>query len=286
MVLNKSRILAVLLMVIVVVLVRAEDAKEVVVSSAKELKGIKATTIIWKKDGAKMVRIPEKFKINPATREVIEATYDKFGDLVSPEQEIVTPEKKVKVSDAFYMDAYEVTVGQFKKFLKSSDYEPKQPIDWNKVYEYSPTGKHPMIYVSWHDATAYAKWAGKRLPTEKEWEFAARGGLVGKEFPWGDDEAVAREYAHYDSWNDGKGTTKPVGNLKPNGYGLFDMAGNVWEWCQNWYSEDKKYRVLRGGSWNGSPVGLRASSRNGSNPTIARDNYGFRCVSGFPAAQQ
>jgi len=82
------------------------------------------------------------------------------------------------------MDATEVTVGQFKKFLRSTDHTFDSEL-WGKIYKYSPPEKHLMIYVTWHDATAYAKWAGKRLPTEKEWEHAARGGLVGKEFPWG-----------------------------------------------------------------------------------------------------
>ena len=273
-----QRLLAVLLVVALVGSVYAGDAKEVVVSNAEELKGIKATTIIWKKDGAKMVRIPEIFEIVVPSR-TEPPVYDKFGDLVKAET--VIPAKKVKVRDAFFMDATEVTVGLFKKFLKSSDYEPTEPIDWNKVYEYSPTGKHPMIYVSWHDATAYAKWAGKRLPTEKEWEFAARGGLKNKEYPWGDDEAVAREYAHYDSWNDGKGTTKPVGNLKPNGYGLFDMAGNVWEWCQDWYDSDHDSRVLRGGSWSCPPNYLRAAYRVNYLPADTDYYLGFRCVSGF-----
>ncbi|HHZ92736.1 TPA: hypothetical protein EYN98_11725 [Candidatus Poribacteria bacterium] len=153
--------------------------------------------IVWNKDGAEMVRIPGTFEKIPATRKVIAATYTKFGDLISPEREILIPEKKVKVSESFYMDTTEVTVGQFKKFLKPSGYEPKDPIDWAELYGYSLTGDHPMIYVSWFDATAYAEWAAKRLPTEKEWEFAVRGGLVGKEFPWGDEESIAREYANF-----------------------------------------------------------------------------------------
>jgi len=269
--LNWDRIFVALLMVVLVGSVRAEKAKEVVIASAKELKGIKAKKIIWKKDGAKMVRIPTM-----ASKQV--KTFNRVG-------EPIVKTVKVDGPDSIYMDTTEVTVGQFKKFLKSTDY----PFDgglWTKVYEVSPTGKHPMVYVSWFDAQAYCEWAGKRLPTEAEWEFAARGGLVGKEFPWGDDEAVAREYAHYDSWNDGKGMTKPVGNLKPNGYGLFDMAGNVFEWCQNWYGEDKRYRVLRGGSWVNLPADLRAAYRDANYPADANGCNGFRCVSGFPVAKQ
>ena len=198
------------------------------------------------------------------------------------------------------MDATEVTVGQFKKFLKSTDH----PFDgelWNEVYKYSPTDKHPMIRASWHDVTAYAKWVGKRLPTEKEWEFAARGGLVGKEYSWGDDEAVARDYANF-AGTDGKDkwgrTTAPVGSFKPNGYGLFDMSGNVWEWCTEGErtlaskfslflaNQSGNEGVLRGGSWDGNPVDLRAAIRYGSGPTSTGIYSGFRCVSGFPAAKQ
>ena len=264
--------------VVLVGSVRAEDAKEVVVASAKELKGIKATTIIWKKDGAKMVRIPEEFEVVPSRTEP--PVYDKFGDLVKAET--VIPAKKVKVRDAFFMDATEVTVGLFKKFLKSSDYEPKQPIDWNKVYKYSPTGKHPMIYVSWHDATAYAKWAGKRLPTETEWEFAARGGLKNKKFPWGDDEADARHYAHYKGAG-GYEFNAPVCSYPGNRYGLHDMAGNVSEWCQDSYNsgQDHKFRVLRGGSWNDDAIYLRMAYRDLISPTVSSSYFGFRCVSGL-----
>ena len=160
----KKLVFVLLVMTVVLVeLLLAEDTKEVVVESAKELKGVKAKKITWKKDGAKMVRIPEKLE-----KKVIAATYDESDNLVSPEKEVVT-----KVPESFYMDAYEVTVGQFKKFLKSSGYKPDMPINWSQVYRASPKDKHPMIIVSWHDATAYAKWASKRLPTEMEWEHAA-----------------------------------------------------------------------------------------------------------------
>ena len=235
------RLVVVMLMTIVLVdVVCAEDVKEVVVKNAKELKSIKSNQIIWQKDGVKMVRIPEKFEVVvPSWTEP--AVYDEFGDLI--EAETVIPEKMAKVGDAFFMDVFEVTVGQFKKFLKSSGYKPAEPIDWNKVYKYSPTDKHPMIYVTWHDATAYAKWVGKRLPAEAEWEFAARGGLVGKEYPWGGldlprDDSPAREYANFkdtggrDKWI----ALAPVGSFKPNGYGLYDMSGNVQERCASGHS--------------------------------------------------
>ena len=91
------------------------------------------------------------------------------------------------------MDITEVTVGQFKKLLTESDH-PFSGDLWKDIYEVSPTDDHPMIYLSWHDATAYAKWAGKRLPTETEWEFAARCGLVGKKYSWGDDKELDRDY--------------------------------------------------------------------------------------------
>ena len=203
------------------------------------------------------------------------ATFDRVGNPIT---------KKVKVSDAspsLWVDTTEVTVGQFKKFLKSTDHTFNGEL-WASVYKVSPTDKHPMVNVNWYDAIAYAKWVGRRLPTEKEWEFAARGGLVGKEFPWGDDEAVARDYANYDGIR-GKDKWKycaPVGSFRPNGYGLFDMSGNVFEWCQGWFGSDQIFRVLRGGSWVNASYRLRVADRYGT-PSSWDDYRGFRCVSGF-----
>ncbi len=198
--------------------------------------------------------------------------------------------------DAFYMDKYEVTVGQYKAFVQSTGH--RSP-DWNRVAKYSPTPQHPMINVSWYDAMAYAKWAGKRLPTEAEWEKAARGGLVGKAYPNG-NTLTARD-ANY---NDNVGGPTPVGSYGANGYGLYDMMGNVSEWCLDAYNRDfyqessarnpisggsitsitdnytqiKSSRVLRGGSWVGSAPYVRAASRHNHSPTLTSVTYGFRCA--------
>ena len=263
--------LVILLLVLMVVFVGCgEDEPE------------KVKRIIWTEDGAEMVLIPaETFVMG-----------DHFASIFD-----ALPMHTVELDD-FYMDIHEVTVLKFKEFVKETGYEYDL---WDDVAKYSPTGKHPMIWVTWDDATAYAKWVGKRLPTEAEWEFAARGGLLGKKFSWGDDKAVASEYAHFGSWKEGKGTTKPVASFKPNGYGLYDMAGNVWEWCADWYGEDYysnsslrnpqgpstgEWRVLRGGSWDSITIYLRVASRvRDVTPPNASSYYGFRCVSGFSAAQ-
>ena len=134
-----------------------EDESEI--SSVEDLKN----NIVWKKDGAKMVFIPSgSFEMG-----------DHFGEWEANER----PVHKV-ILDGFYMDVREVTVGQFKAFLADSGYNWGG--SWNSVAEYSPGDEYPMVSVDWNDATAYAKWAGKRLPTEAEWEYAARGGLIGK----------------------------------------------------------------------------------------------------------
>ena len=232
--------------------------------------------IVWEKDGKEMVLIP--------------AGSFEMGDHFSEGDADELPVHRVTL-DAFYMDTHEVTVGQFKQFVNQSGYDYQG--NWNDVARYSPGDDYPMIYVSWNDAVAYAEWAGKRLPTEAEWEYAARGRLVGQRYVWGDE--IDKTQAHYDSWNDGNGTTKLVGSYSANGYGLYDMAGNVWEWCQDWYDSDYHTnspvnnpqgpetgsdRVLRGGSWVNLTNHLRLAIRNHRGPNNRSVNVGFRCVSG------
>jgi len=262
--------LVVVLLIMVVVFVGCDEKESDKVKPKEVVDEGPKKRIIWEKGGAKMVLI-EGFA---RTKD----TYDDFGDLV--------PGKLVKVSDPFYMDTTEVTVGQFKKFVKETGYKYDR---WDDMVEYSPTDKHPIILVSWFDATAYCEWTGKRLPTEKEWEFTARGGLIGKEFPWGDEESIASEYANFegtegrDKWDK---QIAPVGSFLPNGYGLYDMAGNVWEWCQDWYDGNHDTRVLRGGSWLFNSNFLRVATRNNDLPSYSTYYYGFRCVVDVPENQR
>jgi formylglycine-generating enzyme len=147
---------------------------------------------------------------------------------------------------------------------------------------------YPVTQVSWFDAVAYAKWAGKKLPTESQWEFAARGGLEQKRYAWGDEDPISPTprcniwQGHFPDRNDafdGYAGTSPVRAFAPNGYGLNDMAGNVWQWCADWYSPTE--RVTRGGSFLCSAEycsGYRVSARHGTTPDTSLNNTGFRCV--------
>ena len=221
--------------------------------------------------------------------------------------------------DDYYIDKYEVTNAQYATFLneygKNEDavgHELLELADSDCLIEkvesvYKPKSgyeDHPVIEVSWYGAAAYAQFHGKRLPTEAEWEKAARGGLVGKKYPWGDN--ITHDNANYsgtggkDQWD----RTSPVGSFAPNGYGLYDMAGNVWEWCADeykstYYSESPKEnplgpgtpvrfvnddftnvnspRVLRGGCWGNSTLGLRCAYRVWYDADFTSNNFGFRC---------
>ena len=152
--------------------------------------------------------------------------------------------------DAFYMDATEVTNAEYKRFVEANPQWQKDRIseeyhsgaylwDWKGNHYPSGKGNHPVVYVSWYGAMAYAAWAGKRLPTEAEWEYAARGGLVGKRYSWGNMFPSANYVRSVE------GTTA-VGSYPANGYGLHDMAGNVWEWCLDKYKSDFYLTFPRG----------------------------------------
>ena len=216
--------------------------------------------------------------------------------------------------DAFFMDKHEVTNANFKAFVDANPQWQKDRIedrfhDGNYLAYWIgndyPAGEadHPVIWVSWYAAMAYAEWAGKRLPTEAEWEYAARGGLSGKKYPWGDTITdVDANYAQ-NVW----GTT-PVGAYAANGYGLYDMAGNVWEWCLDAYDADfyaesansrnpiaggetiqwlrenftsiptNSWRVQRGGSSISRARAVRVADRGEPPPTSTGTAPGFRCV--------
>lgn len=218
--------------------------------------------------------------------------------------------------DGFYMDRYSVTNVQYKVFVDENPQWCKNNIPqkyhdgnylklWNE--ESFPIGKdnHPVVSVSWYAAMAYAQWAGKRLPTEAEWEKAARGGLVGKTYPWGN--SIDRYKANYGKRWDGRVSTirmTPIGSYPPNGYGLYDMVGNVREWCLDAYNADyykhsarynpvaggnieevlsnfttvKNSRVFRGGTWYYSSDSLRVSLRMRDIPSFAVTSLGFRCI--------
>jgi formylglycine-generating enzyme required for sulfatase activity len=217
----------------------------------------------------------------------------------------------------FYMDKHEVTNEQFQAFFQAHpewgpDRIPRQfhngeyLKDWHGTAYPPGQARHPVVQVSWYAAVAYAHWAGKRLPTEAEWEHAARGGLSGKQFPWGDEDA-SPDRAKYGAGE--AGGPAAVGTYPANGFGLYDMAGNVWEYClDEWgpylagphvnpvgggslYEGDTfravtTRRVIRGGSWQGAPVNLRVAYRDSHPAEGAGPHVGFRCVRPAAPASQ
>jgi iron(II)-dependent oxidoreductase len=188
------------------------------------------------------------------------------------------------------MDKYEVTNDLFYRFCDETGH--KLPEFWGMKDFHSGLDfpDYPVVGVSWSDAKVYADWTGKRLPTEAEWEYAARGGLVGKKYPYGDE--LDSTIANFTIEGIEKGLG-PVGSYPPNGYGLHDMSGNVAEWVSDYHEEDYyaispdrnpqgpeegRFRVIRGGGWHSGPYCSRVYFRNAL-PSNWRDfNVGFRCA--------
>jgi hypothetical protein len=184
--------------------------------------------------------------------------------------------RKVYV-EAFVIDKYPVTNAQYKRFVQATGHRPPQ--HWKAGDYPAEKALHPVVCVSWRDAAAYAEWAGKRLPTEEEWEKAARG-TDGREYPWG-----RWEDGHCNTVEAEVGETSAVGRYSPKGdspYGCVDMAGNVWEWVDAWYAGTETRRVVRGGSWNNHRGGAHCSFRYWVGPDIALDYIGFRCAQPLP----
>lgn len=253
------------------------------------------------------------------------------------------PVREVEVAP-FAIDSTTVTNAQFAEFVKATSYRTEAEVyGWSFVFykliaadmlatqpQLVPTAPwwcaipgaywkhpegprsglarradHPVVHVSWNDAIAYCRWSGKRLPTEAEWEYAARGGLRQQRFPWGDELEPGGEY-RCNIWHgrfpdlntreDGYLGTAPATAFKPNGFGLYNMSGNVWEWCQDWFSVDFHLtgprtnptgppqgdaRVMRGGSFlchRSYCNRYRVAARSKNTPESSTSNIGFRCV--------
>ena len=254
------------------------------------------------------------------------------------------PVRKITL-DAFYLDAAPVTNAQFREFVRATNYQTEsERFGWSFVFQghiskeryrelvedtvvavpwwckvsgaawihpEGPDSKvdgretYPVVHVSWNDASEYCRWAGKRLPTEAEWEYAARGGLEQKLYPWGDELTPGGqhlcniwqgEFPHVDTAEDGYSAPAPVDAFPPNEYGLLTITGNTWEWCADWFNPAYHVeatrvnpvgplrgaaRVMKGGSYlcHASYCNrYRVAARTSNTPDSATTNIGFRCV--------
>ena len=214
--------------------------------------------ITWEKDGAEMVLIPAgEFQMGTPARESEHS-----------------PPNTVYV-DEFYIDTHEVTRAQYEEFLKQTEHRPLP----EETYTHAPAPNYPVVNVTWDDAVAYAAWAGKRLPTEVEWEKAARGGFVSQKYPWGNTAPDGTQSNL--GGQDKHERIAPVGSYLPNAFGVYDMLGNVWEWCSD--TTDPQHRVLRGNSWRELPRIAWLTERyliRYPRQHLVGGAVGFRCVVG------
>lgn len=243
----------------------------------KEVKG---------KDGAPMVLIPEgSFPMGVP-----------HGDRDGGRDEY--PRHDVFV-DNFYIDKFELTNGRYLEFVKATNHRvPQNPKNatrnlWQGDTITESLTDRPVVNVDWADAQAYCQWAGKRLPTEAEWEKAAKG-TADRRFPWGNVEPTNKHLNFNQQWI-GEKTLMPVGSYEAgkSPFGVYDMAGNVWEWVNDWYDanyyekspaknptgpETGTKRVLRGSGWQNETPTVRIFTRVDSDPTIRNESTGFRCA--------
>jgi formylglycine-generating enzyme required for sulfatase activity len=198
------------------------------------------------------------------------------------------------VTEGFRIDRFPVTNAQFCQFLNECGNREEGGAEWVNLqgaYEMEKCRisrrkgrfavergyeNHPVIYVSWYGAAAYAKWAGKRLPSEQEWEKAARG-IDGRRYPWGQEFSDQRCNTS-ESVIEGTTEVGKYGELGRSPYGAEEMAGNVWEWTDSLWLEKEEYRVVRGGAWNDNTDFAACSSRNYGLPRFRSGNIGFRCA--------
>ncbi|KPL12730.1 MAG: hypothetical protein AMS26_16500 [Bacteroides sp. SM23_62] len=227
------------------------------------------------------------------------------------------PSHMLTISNGFWMSQTEVTIGAYRKFAETT--RQKLPEDLVltaperfRWHGFPQSDNFPMAYVTWEEAKQYCEWAGGRLPTEAEWEYAARAGnqeaRYGNldEIAWYADNAGPSRLNSSELWEkasspydyglqlrDRGNDTHPVRKKAPNDFGLYDMLGNVWEHCADWYSENYyqvsedrdpegpsngEFRIMRGGAWNTPPPGVRVSHRGWMLPDHRFSNIGFRCV--------
>lgn len=255
---------------------------------------------------------------NSATRPLPNAKHEENGMVLIPGgeysrgcdtgSEFEQPVRSIQIS-SFYIDATPVTNLQFRQFCDATGYKTTAELlgnswgfadgeyqfvnnlSWSS-YALRERENHPVVQVSWNDALAFAQWAGKRLPTEAEWEYAARGNRESA-FPWGDaiPDGTQSNFAKYPTEVP---PTTAVRQFSANAFGLYDMVGNVWQWCADWYGPDYyrtgetidpqgpkcgTHKVRRGGSWNViQAFRLRNANRGAAEPEQAVPNVGFRCA--------